>query len=155
MKKIENSPFSNIFQACAVVRDANATAHRLTSLGLGPFKQLPYNAKFAQTQFRGKTIEGGAIIMAADAGGVELELIQPLGGPSAWTEFLEQKGEGLHHICFRVDSLEKAKKNAEKVNLKVIQSFTRPDGGGFAYLDSDKVGGVIFELSQRPAKKTQ
>jgi hypothetical protein len=51
-----------------------------------------------------------------------------------------------------VKDLEGAKKKAEESGLKVIQGFTRPDGSGFAYLDSDRVGGVVMELIQRPAK---
>jgi methylmalonyl-CoA/ethylmalonyl-CoA epimerase len=31
-------------------------------------------------------------------GGVDLELVEPLEGPSQYQEFLDQKGEGLHHI---------------------------------------------------------
>ena len=31
-------------------------------------------------------------------GNIQLELIQPLNGPNIWKEFLEEKGEALHHI---------------------------------------------------------
>jgi len=51
-----------------------------------------------------------------------------------------------------VRKLEDAKKNAKKAGFKIVQGFTRPDGSGFAYLDSDKPGGVIYELIQRPKK---
>ena len=120
--------------------------------GFGPFEirevDYPTATYYGETAgYRGK--RGFCYL-----GPIQIELIELKDGKTIHEEFLNEKGEGLHHICFRVDSLEKAKKNAEKADLKVIQSFTRPDGGGFAYLDSDKVGGVIFELSQRPVKKT-
>jgi hypothetical protein len=37
---------------------------------------------------------------------------------------------------------------AERLGLKVTQSFDREkeDGSGFAYLDSDQIGGVVFEV---------
>lgn len=83
-------------------------------------------------------------------GPIQIELIELVSGKTVHEDFLKEKGEGLNHLGFRVDDLEIAKKNAENAGLHVIQSFTRPDGTGFAYLDSDKVGGVIFELIQRP-----
>ena len=148
---IENSPFTRIFQVCAVVGDAENTARRLTSLGLGPFTRLPYDHKFTQTQYRGKTIEGGAIILASDVGGVEFELIQPLGGPSAWTEFLEKKGEGLHHLSFLAADIDKEEENLARQGVNVIQKG-RHGNGGYSYFETDTIGGVIFEGLQRTKK---
>jgi len=87
-------------------------------------------------------------------GSIEIELIELIDGKTIHEAFLKEKGEGLHHIGFEVSNLEESKRNAEKAGLKVIQSFTRPDGSGFAYLDTDRTGGVIFELIRKPAKKT-
>ncbi len=82
-------------------------------------------------------------------GPVQIELIELVSGKTIHEDFLKEKGEGLNHLGFRVDDLEQAKKDAEKAGLHVIQGFTRPDGTGFAYIDSDKVGGVIIEMIQR------
>ena len=87
-------------------------------------------------------------------GPIQIELIELIDGKTIHETFLKEKGEGVHHVAFHVDDLGKSKRNAEKVGLKVIQSFNRPDGSGFAYLDSDRTGGVVVELIQRPAKKT-
>ena len=83
-------------------------------------------------------------------GPVQIELIELVSGKTVHEDFLKAKGEGLNHLGFRVDDLESAKKDAEKAGLNVVQSFTRPDGSGFAYVDSDKVGGVMIEMIQRP-----
>ncbi len=151
MKVIENSPFTKIFQVCAVVGDAENTAQQLTSLGLGPFTRLPYDHRFTQTQYRGKTIEGGAIILASDVGGVEFEIIQPLGGPSAWTEFLEKRGEGLHHLSFLVNDIDKEEESLVRQGMSVIQKG-RHGNGGYSYFETDAIGGVIFEVLQRTKK---
>ena len=87
-------------------------------------------------------------------GPIQIELIELRDGKTIHESFLREKGEGLHHIAFEVPNLEEGKRKAEEAGLKVIQSFTRPDGGGFAYLDSDRIGGVPFELIQRPAGRT-
>jgi len=87
-------------------------------------------------------------------GPIQIELIELIDGKTIHEAFLKEKGEGVHHIAFEVNNMEESKRNAEKAGLEVTQSFTRPDGSGFAYLDSDRTGGLVFELIQRPAKKT-
>lgn len=86
-------------------------------------------------------------------GPIQIELIELVDGKTIHEDFLKEKGEGLNHLGFQVDDLEVAKKSAQKAGFKVIQSFTRPDGSGFAYIDSAKTGGIIFELIQRPPKR--
>ncbi len=143
----------SLCQIGIVVKSVDETAKYYQEVfGFGPFEirevDYPTATYYGETAgYRGK--RGFCYL-----GPIQIELIELKDGKTIHEDFLNEKGEGLNHICFRVDSLEKAKENAGKAGLKVIQSFTRPDGGGFAYLDSDKVGGVIFELSQRPAKKT-
>ena len=88
-------------------------------------------------------------------GPIEIELIELVDGQTIHEEFLREKGEGLHHISFCVENLEETKKKALASGLRVIQDFFRPDGSGFAYLDTERTGGVTFELIQRPAKKTR
>lgn len=87
-------------------------------------------------------------------GPIQIELVELVSGKTIHEDFLKTKGEGLNHLGFQVDNLEEAKKNAERAGLHVIQSFTRPDKTGFAYIDSDKVGGVIFEMIQRPPRQS-
>lgn len=66
---------------------------------------------------------------------------------------LKEKGEGIHQIGFEVKDLRQAIESANRQGLRVIQHFVRKDGSGFAYLDSDKTGGVIFELLVYPSKR--
>lgn len=63
-------------------------------------------------------------------GSVQIELIEYISGKTIHDDFLKKNGEGMNHLGFLVDSLEEAKKNAEKAGLNVTQSFTRPDGFG-------------------------
>lgn len=81
-------------------------------------------------------------------GNIEIELIELVDGKTIHEDFLKVHGEGLHHIGFQVESLGESVNNAEQAGFTVTQGFTRPDGSGFAYLDSDKTGGVIVELIQ-------
>ena len=81
-------------------------------------------------------------------GPIEIELVELIDGRTIHEDFIKQHGEGLHHIGFQVRNLTEAKKNAEKAGFKITQGFSRQDGSGFAYLDTDKTGGVIMELIQ-------
>jgi methylmalonyl-CoA/ethylmalonyl-CoA epimerase len=87
-------------------------------------------------------------------GPIQIELIELIDGKTIHEVFLREKGEGLHHIAFEVESIEESKRCAEGKGFRVVQDLVRSDGSGFAYLDTDKIGGVIFELIQRPARKT-
>jgi len=40
-----------------------------------------------------------------DAGNAYIQLVQPLSGDSPLTVWLDEHGEGLHHICFGVDDV--------------------------------------------------
>ena len=39
-------------------------------------------------------------------GDSSLELLEPTGPDSPIAKFIEKRGEGIHHICLRVDDLE-------------------------------------------------
>ena len=43
-----------------------------------------------------------------DAGNAFLQLVEPLDDTSPIAAWLEQHGEGLHHVCFGVDDVEQA-----------------------------------------------
>ena len=142
----ERSPFANLIQIGVVVKDIDKTIERLSILGLGPFysKMPPSNAR---SLFRGVPFVAAdsVNIKASRMGNVELELIQPLGGDSPHKEFLNEKGEGIQHIAFAVDDLDKAVKMLTARGSTVILKGDRGDGGGVAYIDLN-VGGIIVEL---------
>ena len=82
-----------------------------------------------------------------------LELIELVDGKTVQEDFLREKGEGLHHLGFEVDSLEDSIREAERRGLKVTQVFRRPDGTGFAYFDAERIGGTSFEVVEKPRVK--
>ena len=139
---------SRFCQVGVVVKSIDETIEYYERVfGFGPFevRQVDYpNATYYGeiAGYRGKRA-------FFHLGPIQIELIELIDGKIIHEVFLKEKGEGVHHIAFEVDNLETSKRNAEKAGLKVTQSYTRPDGRGFAYLDTDKTGGIIFELVQR------
>ena len=144
----EKLPFSRIDQVGVVVRDVEKAIEYYSSIGIGPFEYA--QGMIADRRLYGKpAADIKNVIALTQLGHVQLELIQPAGGESIHKEFLETKGEGIHHLGFLVDDLEKETAKLTEKGFKITQSGTFVGGGGFAYFDTDKVGGVLLELIQR------
>lgn len=76
-------------------------------LGIGPWAiyDWEYPKVFDRT-YRGKPSFAKEKIAIADVGGVELELMQPIGGDSIYRDFIDEHGEGLHHLQFKDENVE-------------------------------------------------
>jgi hypothetical protein len=71
-------------------------------------------------------------------GGVQLELVQPVEGPSVYRDWLEEHGEGLHHLNFLVDDVDQAVAALAKQGFPSMQGgkFGPPEQrGAFNYVD--------------------
>ena len=141
------SPFSKLIQVGVVVKDLDKAVERLSSLGIGPFTPtlLPPDA---EQWFRGKPVDAKVKISGARLGEIVLELIQPVGRESPHQEFLDSKGEGIQHIAFAVDDLDREVARLAKQGVSVLFSANLRDVR-VAYLDLG-VGGLIIELIQSP-----
>ena len=146
-KRAGKSPFLNLEHVGVIVRDMGKAVQYLSCLGIGPFEPLADPA-LADKLFRGKPSDWKVKISLAKIGPVTLELIQPVEGKSASKEFLEKKGEGIQHIAFAVDDLDREVAKLTKQGIEVMMSGKIP-GGKFAYLETDVIGGMIIELIQR------
>jgi methylmalonyl-CoA/ethylmalonyl-CoA epimerase len=133
----------DVGQIGVVVEDLDRVVSFLeSSLGLGPFRVQ--EAEAPNVWDRGEEKHIKARLGFATLGQVELELIQILEGDSVHLEFLREHGEGLHHLGFRVKDFEAKLKRARAMGFEVLQ--TGPFGRFYAYLDTRRHGGIIFEL---------
>jgi methylmalonyl-CoA/ethylmalonyl-CoA epimerase len=143
---------SNLCQIAIVVKSIDETVKFYTEIfGIGPFEIREVD--FPDATYYGRKAGYRGKRAFAKLGPVTLELIELIEGKTVHEDFLKEKGEGLHHIGFFVTDLKKCETEAEKRGLKVVQGIKREDGSGFAYLDSDRIGGAMFELIQRPVQK--
>ena len=133
-----------------VVEDLDRAVKYYSSLGIGPFQPLDLT-RIERTVY-GKPAKGlRNRSRVAQMGSVQLELLQPVSGESVQKEFLDKRGEGINHLGFLVDDLEKEVDRLTAMGFTVISSVTYAGGGGVAYLDTDRIGGVVFELIQWPS----
>ena len=101
--------------------------------------------EIAHTRFRGQPTDARAKLAFFDMGQVSLELIEPIGGPSTWREFLDERGEGVHHIAFTVEGTDEVVAFLAEAGIPVVQQGDYT-GGRYTYVDSAPALGVILEL---------
>jgi methylmalonyl-CoA/ethylmalonyl-CoA epimerase len=101
--------------------------------------------EIAHTRFRGQPTDARAKLAFFDMGQVSLELIEPIGGPSTWREFLDEHGEGVHHIAFTVEGTDEVVAFLAEAGIPVVQQGEYT-GGRYTYVDSAPALGVILEL---------
>lgn len=84
-------------------------------------------------------------------GDTRIELLEPTGPDSPVARFLDKRGEGLHHLCFEVDSLEVALDPARVGGLELLPGYPRAGAGGerVAFFHPRSTGGVLIELRER------
>lgn len=95
--------------------------------------------------FKGAPSGARAKLAFFNVGGITIELIEPIGAPSTWSEFLEQQGEGIHHIAFVVDDMEAAIEKLKSLGGTLMQRGNF-EGGSYAYIDARGSLGAIIEL---------
>lgn len=84
-------------------------------------------------------------------GDTEVELLQSTSDEGTIAKFIEKKGEGLHHIAFRVDDIEKALEELKAKGIRLIDETPRLGAGGakIAFIHPKASNGVLIEISQR------
>jgi len=86
-----------------------------------------------------------------DAGGVRVELLQPLGEGSPISKFLATRGGGLHHICFQVEDIAATLSGLREKGVMMIDESPRPGvtAKKIAFLHPRSMGGVLIELCEK------
>ncbi len=144
-------PFSNLSHIGIVVRDIDAAVAYYQSIGLGPFKAPEGLPRMIGRKVRGKPIDVASVknkIMKGKIGDKEVEVVQPVTGQSPGMEFLQAKGEGINHLGFVVDNLDREVAELERKGLVVLFSVAFQNGGGAAFFDVGGKGDMLFELVQ-------
>lgn len=83
-----------------------------------------------------------------------LEIVEPMDERSPHFEFLETRGEGLHHLAYWVDSVrdEIAKMRAGGVDPRIVVDGTGPGNDvPWCYVEGEMVGCALIELIERNA----
>lgn len=90
-----------------------------------------------------------------DLGGAHLELITPLSADAPLARSLEQRGEGLHHICLEVDDIDRAMAAMKAAGTRLVTETPNIGAGGrrIVFIHPKAMHGVLIELVEKRAEK--
>jgi len=97
---------------------------------------------------------GVKAVMVA-AGSVPIEFVQPLSDDSGVGKFLKNRGEGVHHIAYRVSDINAALETLKSQGFRLIDEKPREGYAGalVAFVHPKSVLGTLTELVQRESGK--
>lgn len=104
--------------------------------------------EIAKTVYMGQPSECRCKQAFVDCGQLKIELIEPDHNPSAWRAGLDENGEGIHHIAFRVKGLEDTVERLNKLGYEQIQygEWSKRTGGHYSYVDTREKMKFLLEL---------
>lgn len=138
-----------INQIAFVVKDIETANEAFTKL-LGIKKVEPFltgDRSVSKVVFKGKPSDSQSKLAFLNTPTVQFELIEPDQNPGTMREFLDTVGEGIHHIAFDVDSIQKRLPSMEENGYAVLQTgeFTSSDGR-YTYVDTFDDCKTLVEL---------
>lgn len=86
------------------------------------------------------------------AGASHVELLEPTRPESAVARFLAKRGEGMHHLAFRVPSVDRALRDVAEQGGRLIDTAARPGARGrqVGFAHPTAFGGVLVEFVEGP-----
>lgn len=105
-----------------------------------------------QSTGREKVIEEGVETGIYDTGRGKIELLESVKSDSSIHKFLRNKGEGIHHICLKVDDIKNTISELSAKGISVIYPTPKKGAEGFlvTFIHPKDTGGVLVELAQKP-----
>ncbi len=84
-------------------------------------------------------------------GDTEIELLESTDKEGPIAKFIEKRGQGIQHIAYRVDDIEKALEEVKEKGIRLIDEKPRKGAGGakIAFLHPKSTFGVLIELCER------
>lgn len=135
----------DVFQNAWVVDDLEtACLAWIDQFGVGPFFLSEYRKVFEQVTYRGKPAELEMRVGLAQAGSVQIELIQPLTEKCAYRDSVPS-GTGFHHMCVWTHDFARDHEYLESLNYVAANTGQVRDVQ-FGYYDTRAVLGCMLEI---------
>ncbi len=148
------SPFLNLHHVGWVVKDLNKAIEQFEAMGIGPWRRFTLPSAgpghdLTTWEHYGKSgADFKYEIANAKMGPIQVEVFECISGDSIPKRFLDTHGEGIWHMSYVVtpEEFDRAIADMTAKGFKVIGSSKSADGTRMVYFDTDKVGGVVFQL---------
>jgi catechol 2,3-dioxygenase-like lactoylglutathione lyase family enzyme len=144
----------SIFQLAFVVRNLEDALERYSAaLDATPWRCWTLGADgHEETEYRGSPTSFSSRLALNDSS-PQLELIEPLTGPSAHQEWLDKRGEGPHHVGIVVDSVPDVVTQMAAAGYPLVHRGTGlgpQRDGAWAYFDTTDALGLMIEAVEPP-----
>lgn len=140
---------TTVTQIGIIVRDLETTKKKFAEFFGVPIPPTCDGGEYAvtKTTYMGEPAPEANCWMAFfDLPNLQMELIQPNGIKSTWQDFLDEKGEGIHHIAFGVKNTNEKIKVMEAFGSTVVQRGYYGGGNGeYTYLENKDMK-IMLEL---------
>ena len=149
MNKDQN--FKSITRIGFVVNDIEQSAKSWAELLEMDVPEIMLSAPLdeAHTIYKEKSTDAQAKLAIFQLENITIELIEPIGDDSTWKEALDEKGEGIHHICYEVDDIVAEVASAKAKGLEVLGEIRPGAEGKTAFLHPRDTHGVLVEFVQK------
>lgn len=140
---------SELFQVGIVVRDLEQSMKTYRGLlGIDKWEVVEVDSATLPMTYRGRPAELSFKAAFTVLGSLMLELLEPVKGHGTYRDFLDEHGEGIHHLGHvRVDNLHEAVQALEKAGFPCVETGGDPALHAWAYVDTTAALGYIIELS--------
>ncbi|MHB8377148.1 MAG: methylmalonyl-CoA epimerase [Dehalococcoidia bacterium] len=82
-------------------------------------------------------------------GDSEIELLQPVVADNGVARYLERRGEGLHHVCFEVDDVDRDLRALKSMQVELVDQEPRIGiAGRICFLHPSAMDGTLVELCE-------
>ena len=99
-----------------------------------------------------EVLEGpGVRLTHLDMGNLQLQLVEPLSSEHPISAFLDEHGEGLHHLCWQVPEVAAAMEQLKDHGLesRPNEPHDAPKGKKAAFIEPSLTNGVLWEMTER------
>ncbi len=127
--------FNKVHHIGVAVRDMDAAIALYESMG-------------AQLLARETSSDGATDLAMLDLGGDLVEPISPLREGTSLAKFIEERGEGIHHVAFDVKNIDGVLADLKAQGFELIDEKSRPGFGGhlIAFIQPKSTMGTLWEL---------
>jgi len=152
--ELANGFLGDAIQICVVTPDYRRIMAGFVKAGIGPWRVYTFSPDtVSEMTYRGRPARYSMKLCLAFSGSMMWEIVQPLEGPSLYTEFLEGHGEGVHHIAVNCKDVpyEERIREFEARGFRMVQSGKWMDTVPYHYFETDGAIGTTIEIFNIPA----
>ncbi len=136
-------------QYAFAINDSKDISQYWAKIGFPEF-QINYPA-LGETKYHGKIVEHELIQGWQRQGDIAYEWCIPVKGPIVYADHIKMHGEGIHHLAFSVNDMDKVLREYSALGYQNSMGGTwgekgRPGSGRYEYVELEKAGGVTMEL---------